>query len=375
MKMEEKKVIKMNEDKIFTENPESELWRELLQYSYKANVERYFKDHSFAISDKVTDSIIGSFLQAYEYYKASTNTNLQISPLLLYYGTTNLLFGMSSLFAGEISVIHNHGMKPNASTIKDYIAETSVTFENPQHGGIHIYAKALGYNDDLTQYGNWSLMEFLASIAEISADYKKCYSQNCSNILMLDIFNTPNGKIEKIYFDSKDYSDILDVASNVEGIDKSYLRFQNGKDRDGTEYLILRHKMAGKDISKVSFSGQPYLQAGHIKNGKLITIPTILNMYIALFVMGSLCRYHPEIWSPFVLNDMTGEKLLIEKFLYYARRMIPNIVLNAIYNKRITYVTEKYTPKETIKLVGEHEVQELVKKEVYIQSHKNSILR
>jgi hypothetical protein len=31
----------MNEVQIFTEDPESELWRELLQYSYKANVERY----------------------------------------------------------------------------------------------------------------------------------------------------------------------------------------------------------------------------------------------------------------------------------------------------------------------------------------------
>lgn len=364
----------MNEDKIFTENPESELWRELLQYSYKANVERYFKDHSFTINDKVIDSIIGSFLQAYEYYKASKNVNLQISPLLLYYGTTNLLFGMSSLFSGEICEIHNHGMKPNVSTIKDYIAETSVTFENPKYGGIHIFANALGYKNDLTQYGSWRLMEFLASIAEINADYKKCYSQNCSNVLMLDIFNTPDGKIEKIYFDSRDYSDILDIVKNVEGIDKSYLRFQNGKDKNGTEYFILRHKMAGKDISKVSFSGQPYLQAGHRKNGKLITIPAILNIYISLFTMGSLCRYHPEIWSPFILNDTTGEKLLIERFLYYSCRIIPNIVLNTIYNKRITYVTEKYVAKETVKLVGEHEVQELIKKEVYSQLNRNSVL-
>lgn len=365
----------MNEDKIFTENPESELWRELLQYSYKANVERYFKDHSITKDDKVTDCIIGSFLQAHEYYKASTNVNLQIAPLLLYYGTTNLLFGMSSLFAGKICEITNHGMKPNSSTIKDYIAETSITFENPQHGGIHIFANALGYREDLTQYGNWKLIEFLASIAEISADYKKCYSKNCGNVLMLDVFNTPNGRIEKIYYNNTNSSDLFKVANNVEEINKSYLKFQNGKDRDGTEYYILRHKMTGKDISKISFSGQPYLQAGYKKNGKLITIPTILNMYISLFIMGSLCRYHPEIWSPFVLNDITGEKLLIEKFLYYARRMIPNIVLNTIQYKRITYVTEKYAPKETIKLVGEHEVKELVKKEVYTQSHKNGLLR
>lgn len=362
-------------DKIFTENPESELWRELLQYSYKANIERFFKDNSISGDDKIIDCIIGSFLQAHEYYKASTNANLQIAPLLLYYGTTNLLFGMSSLLSGRICEITNHGMKPNPSTINNYIAETSITFDNPKNGGIHIFAKALGYKEDLTRYGSWTLMEFLSSIAEINTDYMKCYSENCSNVLMLDVFNTPDGKIEKIYYNNTNSTELLDVANNIEDIKESYLKFQSGKDRDGTEYYILRHKIAGKDITKNSFSGQPYLQAGHKKNGKLITIPTILNMYISLFIMGSLCRYHPERWSPFVLNDMTGEKLLIEKFLYYARRTIPNFVLNTIRDKLITYVTEQYKPQETIKLVGEHEVQKLVEKEVYIQSQKNGVLR
>ena len=99
----------MNEDKIFTENPENELWRELLQYSYKTNIERYFDEKSLDKNEEVMDCISGSFLQAYEYYKSSINVNLQITPLLLYYGTTNLLYGMSSLFKGKISEIHNHG--------------------------------------------------------------------------------------------------------------------------------------------------------------------------------------------------------------------------------------------------------------------------
>ena len=50
--------------------------------------------------------------------------------------------------------------------------------------------------------------------------------------------------------------------------------------------------------------------------------------YVALFTLASLCRYYPERWSPFVMKDTTGEKVLIEKFLYFARRLIPNYVLN-----------------------------------------------
>ncbi len=365
----------MEDEKIFTENPESELWRELLQYSYKSNVDRYFDDHSLVKDNKVSDCIIGSFLQANEYYKASKNANLQIAPLLLYYGTTNLLLGMSSLFSGKTYEIKNHGMKLEPPKGEKRIAETSVRFTNPNNGGIHVFAKELGYCDDLTKTGEWILKSFFASIAEIDADYKRCYSENCSNVLMLDVFNTPDGRIDKIYYNSTNYDNILDTTHNVEGFSKSYLKINKGADRNGVEYFILRRKMMGKDISMTSFSGQPYLQSGHIKNGKLITIPTILNMYISLYILGTLCRYYPEIWSPFVLNDMTGEKMLIEKLLYFARRMIPNIVLNRIHNKRITYVTDKYTPKETIKLVGEHEVQELVKKEVYAQSYKKGIVR
>lgn len=365
----------MYEDKIFTENPEFELWRELLQYSYKANIVKYFEEHSIDVNDDVVNSIIGSFLQAHEYYKASLNVNLQIEPLLLYYGTTNLLFGMNSLFSGKISEIHNHGMKINPATISDYIAETSINFDNPEHGGINIFARALGFNKDLTKYGSWQLFDFFDSVAEINADYLKCYTKKCGKVIMLDVFNTPDGKIEKIYYNNFNSDDILKVTNNVEEINKSYLNFQQGKDRNGKEYYILRHKMNGKNIAKNSFSGQPYLQAGHLKNGQLITIPTVLNMYISLFAMSSLCRYRPEIWSPFVLNDTTGEKLLVEKLLYYSRRIIPNIVLNTIHDRSVTYVTEKYTPNDTIKLVGEHEVKKIVKDEVYNQFHQEDMNR
>ena len=112
----------MREQRIFTENPEKDLWRELLQFSYKANIEKYFSEHSICSEENVVDCIIGSVLQAYEYFKASGTVNLQISPLLLYYGTTNLLYGMSSLMDGKFHEIHRHGMKPNSSTINKQIA-------------------------------------------------------------------------------------------------------------------------------------------------------------------------------------------------------------------------------------------------------------
>lgn len=103
--------------------------------------------------------------------------------------------------------------------------------------------------------------------------------------------------------------------------------------------------------------------------------PVLLIIDNALFIMGSLCRYHPEKWGPFVLNDETGERLLFEKFLYLSRRIIPNIVLNLLNNDNVVYVTQKYSINETIKHVGEHEIKELIQKELYAAEEKRRLKR
>lgn len=365
----------MIEEKIFTENPEEELWRELLHFTYKANVKRFLEERSLCCDDSVINCVIGSFLQANEYYKACAAANLQISPLLLYYGTTNLLYGMVTLINGEVKEIHNHGMRLSSTSFEKYIAETEVSFENPETGGLHVFSKALGYNDDLSKMGRWNLKEFLSSIAEIENDFKRCYQEKNSNVLKVDVVNTVTGKIEKINYSKVTENEILDVLQNVTDIEKSYFPPQKGKDPSGQEYYILRRKMTGEDIKYTSFSGQPYLLAGVKKNGKQVTLPPLLNLYIALFMMGSLCRYQPQLWSPFVLNDETGERLVYEKVIHYARRLIPNMVLNEIHQKKITYVTEKYNEKDTIKLVNEHEVKEIVKEELFKQKRKEQLKR
>ncbi len=359
---------------IFSENPEKDMWRELLQFTYEANIKRYLNKKGLAADENTTNCIIGSFLQANEYYKAAKEANLQIAPLLLYYGSANLVYGMANLLSGNINVIKNHGMKIFIPDDMHFIADTDIRFLSPQDGGVHVVARSLGFNTDLTGFGDWKLREFLDSIAEICLDYTQCYEVPASRIAMLDIFNTPDGKVEKVYFTETNKEILFDLLSNVEGINKSYLRITTAKEyQSGKEYFILRHKLIGKEISELSYSGQPYLRAAHIKNNQLVTVPTLLNMYISLFALASLCRYFPERWSPFVLKDVTGEKLLIEKFLYFARRMIPNMVLNKIVSDTVQYSSNKYSEIDTIKLVGEHQVQEIVEQKIREQLDKQNI--
>lgn len=359
---------------IFSENPENDLWRELLQFTYQANIKRYLAKKGHEADEDTINCIAGSFLQANEYYKAAKEDNLQISPLLLYYGSTNLLYGMVNLLSGSINKISNHGMKIFIPDQMNFIADTKIRFLSPVDGGVHVVAKAIGVTSDLTGFGDWSLREFLDSIAEIQFDFTQCYDVQTGCTIMLDIFNTPDGKAEKIYFSEENKDYLIELLKKVEGFEKSYLRFTSATDfKTGKEYFVLRHKLTGEDISKQSYSGQPYLQAGHIKNSKLITIPTLLNIYISLFALSSLCRYFPERWSPFVLKDITGEKLLIEKFMFYARRLVPNYVLNNLLENTIQYSSSRYTATDTVKLVGEHQVQEMIERKVKNELDKQNI--
>lgn len=346
---------------VFSENPEKDLWRELLQFSYKANIIRYWGKKGLTSDENTINCIVGSFLQAFEYYNSAKDANIQIAPLLLYYGSTNLLYGMVNLISGSTKKIDNHGMKLLIPDHMSFIADVDIRFFSPINGGVHVVANSLGFKHDLTKLGDWKLKEFLDSVAEINSDYIPCYGVNIGRIIMLDAYNTPDGKVEKVYYGHDNKEDLLALISDVEGFSNSYLRISTAKEYEtGKEYFVLRHKLNGKDISDLSYSGQPYLRAGHRKNGRLVTLPTLLNMYISLFALASLCRYHPEHWSPFVLNDTTGEKLLIEKFLFFARRMIPNFVLNGIIGEQALYTNSRYSEKNTIKLVGEHQVQEMV---------------
>lgn len=348
----------------FSENPENDLWREILQYTYEANIIRHSKKHGKEIDEDTIACIAGSLLQAFEYYKSSKEANLQIAPLLLYYGSTNLLYGMANLIKGEINHIENHGMKIFIPDKMEFIADTNIRFLSHKTGGVHVIAQVLGFNEDLTGFGDWELRDFLDSIAEIGREYNTCYDNHNSRIAMLEVINTPEGKVEKIYYNEENKQYTQQLLGDVAGFSKSYLQPIDSKDFNNNTYFILRHKLNGKDLSEISYSGQPFLRASHVKKSKIITLPTILNMYITLFALASLCRYHPEKWSPFVLKDTTGERLLIEKFLFFARRIIPNIVLNKIVDNDVQYTSKKYEPTDTIKLVGEHQVQEMVKKEL-----------
>lgn len=118
----------MEIEKIYSEKAEEDIWSSLLKFTYTENLKRFFNDRQEVVNEDLIETISGSVSQAYEYFSVSKNASLQVSPLLLYYGATNLLYGISCLLTGEVLKVENHGMKIEPSLKNQQVAETTINY-------------------------------------------------------------------------------------------------------------------------------------------------------------------------------------------------------------------------------------------------------
>lgn len=348
---------------IFTENPEEDLWKTILQYTYKSHIANYFSTNNLEPEnqEELCEIISGSLLQANEYYQLSKTASLHVAPLLLYYGTINLALGTLTLIKGQKFNIENHGIKINTEPGND-IGSTKIHFFNPDKGGIHIFLKNFDTDFKLAQLDDWNIKELLLSIPEINIEAKQCYKSVETFCYQLKSIITENGVIEKIQIEQEDKHTIANIFQSIPKFSSSYLRPNFEKDKEN--YITLRHKYLSESIDVKAHSGQSFLIKGHMKRGQLIVLPQWAYMYITLFSLGSLCRYNPEKWNPFIRLDESGEKLLIEKFLNLSRRLLPNIFLSKICKCDYVFENKKYSPENKINIIGEHEIKELIQSQI-----------
>src|ERR1700733_8118294 len=129
------------ERKVASENPETDQWRMLSHYSYARNIQSFFAQNNISNpSDELIEAISGSILQAQAYFKAEKNSPLDIAPLLLYYGTTSLLYAACLLKTGTIPRIKRHGMDielPASPPLR--IADILIRPSNSIRGGLQNY--------------------------------------------------------------------------------------------------------------------------------------------------------------------------------------------------------------------------------------------
>ena len=350
----------MNSIEIFTENPLKEQWQMLMQFSYLENCKRYLMKHNEGcIDQKCLDIISCSISQAKEYFDASQHVSLNVSPLLLYYGTTNLLIGASHLILNKVIKITDHGMKLPVELNCSRIADNIIKAVNPNTGGLSQFINAFYNNLDFPFGHTLKLLDIFGSIPELLYEYSYSYPKQHSHLIRLKIKEKKDHVFEEILLANYDgLGSIDDDLERIEGFRNNYIC-------QGTESsIILRRKLSFQDVGIYSISGEKFLQIPILIGGKYITIPVLILMYIALFALGYLSRYHPEIWNPFLRTDNTGEKHLIEKFLNVCRRKIPNYILDFIFNNEINFVNKQYSNEVVHENQDDSEIKNLIREEI-----------
>ena len=326
----------MKEIRITSEAPVSEQWRLLSRLSYPANIDRYLRSRGFnQINDSEVELIAGCIRQSDAYFKAAGNSPLDISPLLLYYGTTNLMMGASALLTNTQQNIKNHGMiLQDDNAVR--LADVQVLPRSPHDGALQIFCDIFSQVCPITCGVTWSLGEILGSIPDLKHDFENHYQDLNYFTIPLEVVITRQKRVERIPIrEIQRYQDPRNELSRIANINDSYLTPQFKPD-----YIILFRKRKSEEIGTYSVLGQKYLQIGHLKNKMLINPHQLILFYMGLYILGFLPRYRPGVWNPFVRSDTTGEKYIIEKFISLCQRYIPNLVLNVLYGARIQFVNE-----------------------------------
>lgn len=337
--------------RIATDNPEAEQWKLLSQYAYPLNIRRYLEGKGLPQTEETIDFIAGSVRQSEAYFTAANVAPLDISPLLLYYSATNLLAGAASMKTGIKHTIRHHGMNSKLPATPDSrIADFEVRPVRPQDGALQTFCNIFSDNCEITNGGSWTVEEILGSIPDLKQDFELCYQT-------AHAFSIPVRKVkskihdEEIVYelinrkDIERFQDPQDALNPITGLTNTYItpRYNLAK-----SYIPLYPRRRAAEIGTYSIFGKKHLQLSHNKNGQQLTPSQLIIMYMGLYAVGYLSRYYPEKWNPFVRNDNTGERLVIEKFLAICQRYLPNLVLNEIKEARTQFF---YQTEATIDLM------------------------
>lgn len=325
----------METKRIYTENPRADQWRMLAKYAYQANIQEELRKRGFASSDtKLVDFIASSFQQGRAYFDAAEDPAMDISPLLLYYGATNLLMGGAALVTGIPPLIKVHGMKVIPISEPHRIADIGVQPFPRETGGLQFLARVLSDGCKFERDHSWTMEDILGSIPDLRNDFESFYPRAKPRTIGLEVIKRKRASLERFPLNQLERYPSVDCAlDKVAGFQKAYLTPQIT-----SEFVVLYARISPTEIGTYSISGGKYLQIGHKKGKGLISPNQTILMYMGLFALGFLSRYKAELWNPFVQRDDTGERPILEKFLFVCQRYLPNLVLNHIQATRTQFV-------------------------------------
>jgi hypothetical protein len=342
---------------IWTETPVAELWRHLGQYRYPPNISRYLAERGLVPASGIENYVAGSIGQAEAYFTAGLSAPLDISPLLLYYGTTSLLSGAAALMTGQPLAIDSHGMaiSPSAGSAAR-VSDVEVVVRNTNGSGLKHLASVYDVGCALPPQSAWRVGELLASLPDLQEDVRLCLPTEPPFVLRMQMAQAGPATASRIPLREFGSADVDATLARVADLKAAYLQPQSVSNA-----IVLYQRINGKRIHVESLSGAHALLVCHQKDKNLVTTNQIVSMLMALFALGNVSRYSAELWHPFVRTDSTGERLLVERFLSLVVRWLPNLVLNSIRSESVRFTAEATPEPRAPSPVSREEVGELVK--------------
>jgi hypothetical protein len=345
---------------IFAEDIDSEQWQMLLRFSYAENINRYLASrHPDAANLDLIEYIAGCVTQAHEYFSAAKTVTLNTAPLLYYYGVTNLLSGVCALLEGNRPDIQGHGLEFDRPEAGSRIADLKIIVWWRQGGAFRKFCTTLDASVTMEGGQPWSLLEILGSIPELKADFEQCYLDAQPHVVPVETVRLEELQLDRIALaDVNRFEDKEEMLARIANLYKSYL-----PEMSTETHLILRPRLRGEKLGVYSISGQKFLSLSHVKGANSITLPTILYCFLGLYGLGFVSRYAPEIWTPFVRTDSSGERDMVLRFIRTCARIAPNLALNELYQKRLCFVNRPQGTADLSERITSTKIREIMRTE------------
>ncbi len=348
--------------KIISENPIFDIWQMILHYSYPNNIIKYYKQNKREYEIDIIDIVVNSLLQANEFFQVSNEVSLNILPMVLYYGATNLFNGLLTLISGKELPIKTHGLKLiMTENEKKGIGPLKIQILNPNNGALSNFLNKIDPNTQNIDGQVFSFAELLGSIPSLKYDFENCYEELKPNCIPVEKVKINDSDIERISFNelTRFENKNIEIFRNIKNFEDNYLEPQITNN-----YFVLRKKIKSKEIGIFDEFGKKYFQLGINKSKRIIHLPQPILFLICLYSLSNLARYYPKFWNPFINNDSTGERQIIEKFLHISKRYLPNLLLNVLNNKILIFI-RSFEEEIIIKRNDEEkELKELIRKEI-----------
>jgi len=319
---------------INSENPLQKIWQTLLRFSYVDVINNWWKGRGETSDSDLAFFIASSFLQAKSYFDSASNAHSNILPLLLYYGSVNLLVGTLSLVKHKKFDIKSHGMVLDKTSLDPNDIFSIKLKPKNSTGALNIIVSEMECISDLPSRGAWSLEEIFSTVPDLSSGFQFIFPEKELKVVRVEEINRNGRTLDRISIESE--SEGNKIIQNIKlnpNYSEIYLEPQITQQN---KYVILNRKPSSRPIGVYSISGEKYLPIPFKSKGNLF-LPQYITMNMGLFILGTLSRYHPEIWDAFMRYDSTGAKNLVNDFLQTFVRYFPNLILNITEGERIHF--------------------------------------